>query len=166
LLQWLVGSPVVRLSGYTATLAHERIDVEDTASASVVFANGALGTIACTTSMWPGHHRTITLAGTDGTAVLADTNLLFWRFRHETADDDTIRTQYLRLPGAGIGASDPSAGVTAEGHRAVFADFLHALDTGNKPPIDGAEARKAVALILAIYQSSRAGGTPVILPDT
>lgn len=164
LLQWLVGSPVQRLSGHIATLAHERIEVEDTGSASLEFAHGALGTIACTTSMWPGHHRTITLAGTDGTAVLAEGHLLFWQFREETAEDQAIRDTYLSLPGVGTGALDPAAGVTAAGHRVVFEDFLHALSHGEKPPVDGFEARKAVEIILAVYVSAKSGGTPVTLP--
>src|ERR1700722_16212734 len=37
LLQWLMG-PVTHISGFTATLAHERIEVEDTAVASLRFA--------------------------------------------------------------------------------------------------------------------------------
>jgi predicted dehydrogenase len=161
LLQWLVDSPVVSVSGGIATLAHENVEVEDTGVASLVFENGTLGTIACTTSMWPGHFRTITVAGTDGTAVLGDTNLLFWRFRDETPEDEAIRRRYLGLPGAGIGASDPSAGLDCEGHRAVFAEFLAALDSDGPPPIDGREARKAVSIILAIYASARRGGAPV-----
>jgi predicted dehydrogenase len=161
LLQWLVGSPVASVSGHIATLARENIEVEDTGAASMVFDNGALGTIACTTSMWPGHFRTITLAGTEGTAVLGDTNLLFWQFRDETPEDDAVRERYMALPGAGVGASDPSAGIDCEGHRAVFAEFLAALETGTAPPIDGAEARKAVSTILAVYESARRGGAPI-----
>ncbi len=161
LLQWLVDSPVTSVSGRIATLAHENLQVEDTGAASLVFENGALGTIACTTSMWPGHFRTITLAGTDGTAVLGDGNLLVWQFRHETPEDNVIRERFLSLPGPGIGASDPSAGLDCEGHRAVFAEFLAALDSGKSPPIDGREARKAVSTILAIYESARLAGAPV-----
>jgi predicted dehydrogenase len=164
LLQWIVGSPVKRLSGYITMLAHERVEVEDTGSASLEFANGALGTIACTTSMWPGHHRTITIAGSDGTAVLADNNLLFWKFRAETAQDDEIRAKYLALPGAGVGASDPSAGITPDGHRAIFKDFLECLENGTRPVIDGHEARKAVEIILAVYRSSNQGGNAITLP--
>jgi UDP-N-acetyl-2-amino-2-deoxyglucuronate dehydrogenase len=162
LLQWLVDSPVASVTGRIATLAHQNVEVEDTGVASLVFDNGALGTIACTTSMWPGHFRTITLAGTHGTAVLGDTSLLFWQFRDETPEDDAMRERHLGLPGAGIGASDPSAGLDCEGHRAVFAEFLAALDAGKPPPIDGREARKAVSIILAIYESARLGGVPVV----
>lgn len=161
LLQWLVGSPVSSVCGHMATLAHDGIEVEDTGSASIVFENGALGTIACTTSMWPGHFRTITLAGSEGTAVLADNNLLLWRFRDETPEDEAIRARLTGLPGPGIGASNPSAGVEASGHRAVFAQFLAALESGTTPSIDGAESRKAVSIILAIYESARRGGAPV-----
>ena len=161
LLQWLVGSPVKSVSGRIATLAHPTIEVEDTGAATLGFANGALGSLACTTSMWPGHFRTLTLAGTDGTAVLADDGLLFWQFREETEEDDRIRQEILALPGAGVGASNPSAGVDARGHRAVFADFLKALDAGQSPAIDGHEARKAVAIIRAVYESGEKGGVPV-----
>jgi predicted dehydrogenase len=161
LLQWLVGSPVTSVSGRIATLAHPSIEVEDTGAATLMFENGALGSVACTTSMWPGHFRTLTLGGTDGTAVLADEGLLFWRFREETAEDEAIRDALLALPGAGIGASNPSAGIDARGHQAVFADFLAALDAGETPAIDGHEARKAVAIIRAIYESSDRGGAAV-----
>jgi predicted dehydrogenase len=161
LLQWLVGEPVRRIGGAIATLAHERIEVEDTGVAQLEFAGGALGTIACTTSLWPGHFRTLTLAGSDGTAVLADGDLLQWRFRDETAEDDAIRARLLRLPGAGVGASDPAAGVDAEGHRRAFEDFLAAVREGRTPEVDGREARKAVAIIRAIYDSAQAGGHAV-----
>lgn len=163
-LQWIVGEPVTRVSAHIATLAHERVEVEDTAAASITFANGALGTIACTTSMWPGHFRTITVAGDAGTIVMADSRLLVWQFRQERPEDDQIRAAYISLPGEGVGASNPSAGVTADGHRAVFADFLAALECGETPAIDGYESRKAVSIIRAIYESAERGGAPVT-PD-
>ena len=161
LLLWIVGEPVVSVSARIATLAHERVEVEDTGAAVIAFDSGALGTIACTTSMWPGHFRTITIAGTDGTAVLADTRLLQWRFKDEDARDEAIRKRWMGLPGSGIGASDPSAGMTEEGHRQAFADFLTALDADRAPEVDGHEARKAVSLICAVYDSARRGGVSV-----
>ena len=58
LLLWLMG-PVTHVSGFTATLAHERIEVEDTAVATLRFANGALGVIIAATSIHPGFPKTI-----------------------------------------------------------------------------------------------------------
>ena len=156
MLQWLMG-PVKQVQAYCKTLAHERIEVEDTASAAIEFANGAVGTIACTTSMWPGHFRIVEIAGSDGTVAMADEKFFFWKFRDEAEADDRVRSKYVEFPGVSVGASDPSAGVTADGHRANFADFLQALDEKREPPVSGAEARKSVAIILAIYDSAKTG---------
>src|SRR5437762_3574542 len=53
LLQWLMGD-VESVHAMTATLAHERIEVEDTAVAVLRFRNGALGVIEAATSAYPG----------------------------------------------------------------------------------------------------------------
>src|SRR5580693_5858289 len=53
LLTWLMGD-VVSVTALTATLAHERIEVEDTAVASLRFQNGALGVIEAATSAYFG----------------------------------------------------------------------------------------------------------------
>ena len=156
LLQWLMG-PVKRVNARCATLAHERIEVEDTGVAVLEFANGALGTIACTTSMWPGHFRIVEVSGTDGTVAMADQSFFFWQFRKPRPQDEEIGKKYMEFPAVSMGASNPSAGMTADGHRDNFASFLKALDEGRRPEIDGAEARKAVEIILAVYESARTG---------
>jgi len=46
---------------------------------------------------------------------------------------------------------------------AEFASVVNAVERGERPPIDGTEARKAMRLILAIYQSAKNGGRPVRL---
>jgi predicted dehydrogenase len=158
LLIWLMGKPK-RVTCYAKTLVHERIEVEDTASATIEFENGALGTIACTTSMWPGHFRIIEVSGDKGTVAMADSKFFFWQFAEETEEDEKIREKYLQFPGVSVGAADPSAGMTAEFHRANFSDFLEALDNGREPSVSGREARKAVELILAMYESANTGKT-------
>ena len=50
---WLMGD-VESIVAQTATLAHSRIEVEDTAVANLRFKNGALGTIEAATSAYPG----------------------------------------------------------------------------------------------------------------
>jgi len=164
LLQWLMG-PVKKVTAFTRMLAHERIEVEDTGAAAIEFANGALGTIACTTSMWPGHFRIVEVAGDRGTVAMADSKFFFWQFADETHEDERIRKQYLEFPGVSVGAADPAAGVTADCHRANFADFLEALDRGTEPLVSGREARRAVEIILAVYESARTGRTLAVEPQ-
>ena len=51
-------------------------------------------------------------------------------------------------------------GNVAEMHAAAIGDiedFLGALDSGEAYPLDGREARKAVAIIEAIYESAETG---------
>ena len=48
------------------------------------------------------------------------------------------------------------------GHRRQFADFIDAVNTGRAPRVGTAEARTAVSVILAMYESA-ASGTPVKL---
>jgi predicted dehydrogenase len=162
LLLWLMG-PARRVSALTATLAHERIEVEDTGAAVVEFENGALGALACATSMWPGHARLVELAGTDGTVAMGDSAFSLWSFRGTRPEDAAIRAEHVRTPGEAVGASSPSAGFSAEGHRANFADFLASVEAGRPPQVSGEEARKAVLLLMAVYESARKGGAPVTL---
>jgi UDP-N-acetyl-2-amino-2-deoxyglucuronate dehydrogenase len=158
MLIWLMGRPK-RVTCYAKTLAHERIEVEDTASATIEFENGALGTIACTTSMYPGHFTIIEVSGDKGTVAMADSKFFFWQFAEETEEDNKIREKYLQFPGVSVGAADPSAGMTPELHRAIFADFLEAVENNREPSVSGREARKAVELILAMYESAKTGKT-------
>jgi predicted dehydrogenase len=57
---------------------------------------------------------------------------------------------------SGGGAADPAA-ISFLGHQRQFEDFVEALETDRDPFVNGVEARKAVEIILAIYQSAREG---------
>jgi predicted dehydrogenase len=52
----------------------------------------------------------------------------------------------------------------ASPHRRVFEDFVSALDVGRPPRVDGREGRRSVALIEAIYASSRSGQPVDVTP--
>ena len=54
LLQWFMG-PVRSVYARAATVAHERIEVEDLATVMLEFENGAQGVIEGSTAIWPGH---------------------------------------------------------------------------------------------------------------
>lgn len=162
LLQWMMG-PVESVSAHTATLAHTNIEVEDTGAASIRFANGAIGMVGCATSMWPGHFRIVEVSGDKGTVALADSKFLFWQFAEESDRDEQIRKEFVEFPGAGVGASNPSAGLTSAGHQANLEQFIAAMEAGEPPPISGPDARRSVEIILAIYASAR-DGRAVSLP--
>jgi UDP-N-acetyl-2-amino-2-deoxyglucuronate dehydrogenase len=55
-----------------------------------------------------------------------------------------------------VGSGDPRGMSWAE-HRLQIADLSQALRDGRQPMIPGAEARRAVALVTAVYESARTG---------
>ncbi len=155
LLLWMMG-PVASVCGFTATLAHERIEVEDTAVAILRFRNGALGVIQATTSVHPGYPKTIAIHGDRGSAVIEQDDILRWDFTPETDDDRQIKARFATKVGASGGAADPKA-ISHEGHRRQLADFVAAVREGRPPLVDGREGKKAVELICAIYESQATG---------
>jgi UDP-N-acetyl-2-amino-2-deoxyglucuronate dehydrogenase len=161
LVQWLMGG-VESVCGFAATRAHQRIEVEDVAVASVRFRNGALGVIEGTTGAWPGMKIRLEICGSTGHAVMEDEVLLEWAFAEERPADADIRLRFGPRAGlSGGGAADPKA-ISCEGHRLQFEDFLAAIREGRAPFCDGLEGRAAVAIICGIYRSARDGRSVVI----
>ena len=140
----------------TATLAHERIEVEDVGVAALRFASGALGTIEATTSAFPGLLKKIEIHGDQGTAIVEQDDILVWNFEKGLAKDAAIRKRFAQRVGGTGGASDPSA-ISYVGHYEQIKDFVAAIEAGRKPRVDGEEGRKSVEIILAIYKSAWTG---------
>jgi UDP-N-acetyl-2-amino-2-deoxyglucuronate dehydrogenase len=157
LLLWMMG-PVTHISGFTTMLAHQRIEVEDTAVACLRFASGALGVIQATTSVYPGLPKTIGIHGDRGTVVIEQDDLLRWQFAEEQAEDAAIRERFAARTGASGGSADPKA-ISHTGHARQLADFVRAIRTGTRPLVDGREGRKAVEVIQTIYRAAATGRT-------
>jgi predicted dehydrogenase len=155
LLAWLMG-PVAEVRAITGLLAHERIAVEDVAVAAVRFANGALGTIEASTAAYPGYLKRIEIHGDAGSAVLEEEDLVKWDFAKKTKADEQLLKKMAARKSTGGGAADPAA-IGHHGHARQFQDFVTAIRKGTKPAIDGPEGRRAVEIILAIYQSAETG---------
>jgi len=155
LLYWMMGD-VTEVVGMTATLAHERIEVEDVGAAIVKFKNGAIGTLEATTAAWPGLQKKTEIHGTQGSAIIEQDDVLLWQFENEEAGDAALRESMAKKSGNSGGASDPKA-ISFLGHQLQFQDFLKAVNSGTRPAIDGFEGRKSVEIILAIYQSAWTG---------
>ena len=63
----LAGLPV-EVSAYAATSPVHRMETEDVAAAAMRYANGAIGTIAATTTAFPGFAEAVEIVGSKGTA--------------------------------------------------------------------------------------------------
>lgn len=155
LLVWLMG-PVEEISAMTATMTHERIEVEDVAVANLRFKSGALGVIEATTTAYPGALKRIEISGSHGTAILEEEDIKEWRFADETPEDEQIRTSMLGQTKSGGGAADPSA-IGHEGHTALFEEFVNAINENRPSILDGHEGRRSVEVIRAIYESAQTG---------
>jgi len=151
LLLWLAGE-VSEVSARVQTRLHD-IEVEDNAVAWLQFKNGSAGTIQASTACYPGESKRIEIKGERGSVTLVDDTPVFWEFETSQPEDSEV----LRLRESvqtGGGASDPKA-ISTEGHRAQYEDFVAAIRENRQPLIPGKEARHAVQLIRAIYDSSQ-----------
>ena len=159
LLQWFAGMPA-EVFCWSKRRVHAGIEAEDTASATLRFPDGALGTIEATTAPWPGWQRQVEMCGEHGSVVLENAHLARWEFRVSQPGDEAIRAA---KPNAalGSGASKPDA-ISIVGHQRQLQDLTDALHAGRAPALDGHEGRKAVALVRALYASA-ASGAPVKL---
>lgn len=150
LLQWFMG-PVRGVSAYTGTLAHQ-IETEDTAVAALRFANGALGSIAATTSAYPGVSTRLEIAGSEGSAIIEDDRL---RYLHLKREGEVPVGPYGldRSEQTQPGSQQPEG----EAHIRQIADIIRAIRADETPVVDGGAARHDVEIILAIYESARTG---------
>jgi predicted dehydrogenase len=157
-----LAGPVRFVQASTACLAHERIEVEDIGVAIVEFANGARGVIEGATCAWSraGHPVRIQLAGTAGSVFLADEAFEVWDFKDEQPADATIRATLMNGGGGGLGANNPAA-ISFQQHQRNFEEIVAAIQAGREPATSAREARLAVAVIEAIYESARHDGRRV-----
>ncbi|MBX6764980.1 MAG: Gfo/Idh/MocA family oxidoreductase [Rubrobacteraceae bacterium] len=173
LLQWLMG-PVVEVRAYTGLLAHERIEVEDTAVAILRFSNGALGNIVATTAAYPGLTARITVHGDSGSAVIDNDRLDYFHIAGGRGagaaygiggggnQAEKVIEQYGTVTSSSGAGTDPSS--LSMAHRDQIQDFIEAIREDREPLVNVEEGRKALAIILGIYESAKTG-KPVCIQD-
>ncbi len=155
LLRWCMGPPA-EVTAVCTTQAHQ-IEVEDTSLAVVRFASGAVGTILSSTAAFPGFPQRLEITGTGGTVTVEDGRIV----RRALAADPGPAAPASGADPDRSAAADPAA-VDVASHAAQLADLLDAVDTGREPAVSGQDGRDALEIILAVYESSRAG-RPVTL---
>ncbi len=149
-----LAGPASQVAARTAILAHH-METEDTAAAVLVFQSGALGVIEGTTGSWPGDRGRVELHGDCGTIALEDGRIVVWKLADAPEGEEAAMLQIENTQGSGAGSA---TGIGSELHRRQLADFVDAVQQNRPPAIAGEEARKPVALIRAIYDSSAQSG--------
>lgn len=154
LLDWLVG-PVESVHAYTATLAR-RIQVEDTAVATVRWRTGTLGSVNVTMLTYPRNlEGSITVIGEKGTARIggvAVNEIQHWEFAEPDEDDELVKTASYKTPS-----------VYGFGHAAFYDNVIRVLRGEGEPETDGREGLKSLEILIAMYLSAR-DGRRVALP--
>lgn len=161
LLQWIAG-PVKSVSAYAASRIHPRIETEDTCSCALQFESGAFGTIMGSTALFPGMPARLEIGGENGTAV-QENGLKMFKFREERpADSELIERLAPKPPTpASANVAANAAAMGTELHTRNIRAILGAWDEGRDAETSGPESRKAVAIVLGIYESVRQGGASV-----
>ncbi|MCB1740108.1 MAG: Gfo/Idh/MocA family oxidoreductase, partial [Gammaproteobacteria bacterium] len=164
LVQWFAqaafghAQPVQEVFCYSARLAHDAalMEVEDSAVLSLRFVGGGLGQILATTASFPGSLRRFHLGGRGGSVELLEEQLLSWQFAQGIEADAGMLQRFGADTGHAGAVRDPFA-MDFVNHQRNLEAFLAALEDERPPELDGREARKAVAITLAAYQSARLG---------
>lgn len=160
LLLWFMGRPV-EIHAHTARLAHERIEVEDTAVATVTFENGGLAVLHATTAAYPGLTVRVQLMGSEGSAVVDNDQLQYFHSKDAggaSADmglqggGNQAREELAKYQAEDYEAKDPT--VYPAGHIRQYRDILGAITEGRQPGVTVSDAVNALATVRAVYVSA------------
>lgn len=165
LLLWFLGTPV-QIHAHTALLAHAKIEVEDTAVATIRFESGALAVLHCTTAAYPGVSARLQVHGSRGSAVIDNDRLLY--FHSASNDPDAANVPSYGLAGGGNQAAaevgEDEASANARGaddlqtaHQKQYSNIINAIRTGTQPVVGLKEATAALATVRALYVSATLG---------
>jgi len=161
LLVWFCGS-VRSVTARTALLAHERVEIEDVAAATVEFQSGALGVIQGTTAAYPGDSVRHEVMGTDGMVYLEDDRIALWRLRDEIERGVSAKETPAQTH-EGTGASSDPLAVSSNVFTRNIDDIARAARERSVPLVSAEQHRLAVEVVCAIYASAQTG-QPVELP--
>lgn len=172
LFVWFMGE-ADEVMAVTETRGRERIDVETLALALLKFGSGARGVLEGTTLAYPGLGTRIELFGSRGTVVFSRGKVMRMELLDPTPEEAAERDALLeearkldekraKAPKKKVAPGTPVPNVNM-GHTPIVQDFVEAIRQDRDPFVTGQDARRAVALINAIYASGRAHGRPTPL---
>ena len=140
-VRFMTGLDFTRAAGQIATLAAD-VEVEDTASASVVLSNGAILSLAAAAHS-PGArgNESIEIDGDKGRIDI----------------HDIYGAPSIRLYNAAMQKWTDVPTPKKDAYAAMLGDFAAAVRDGGEPTATASDAFAAISLVQAIYESSRTG---------
>lgn len=157
LLRWMMGDEIEEVVGMTDRLNHNYIEAEDLGIALIKFKNGSYGIVEGTTDIYPRNlEETLYLFGEKGTVKAGGQSVNIieeWRFSDMLDDPEEVKQRFHENP----------PNVYGYGHMPLYADVIDAVENDRKPYVDAEAGKRALELVLAIYQSA-ATGSIVKLP--
>jgi len=149
LLEWFMGD-VLSVHARGARMLVD-IEAEDTAVATLQFANGAVGVIEATNATRPRDlEGSLSILGEGGTVVIggfAVNKMLVWDFAQPEEGDDEVLHKYSVNP----------PNVYGYGHQAYYEHVVECLRGDCAALVDGLEGRRSLELISALYESMETG---------
>ena len=156
LLAWLIGD-VEQVFAFCSTLAR-KIEAEDSASVSLKWKNGALGTLNVSMLTYPSNlEGSITIIGEKGTVKIggvAVNEIKVWKFEDSKDYDEQV-----------FNANYSTDSVYGNGHSLYYKNVIDGVNEVCSPDTDGKEGLKSLELICAMYQSAKEF-RPILLPFT
>ena len=148
LLNWMMDDEIDTVYAQTSNYARN-IEAEDYGIIVIRYKSGKIATVEGSAVIYPKNlEETLTVTGERGTVVvggMAVNKIDTWRVEGDNEQD------YLS-----IDCGDPHS-VYGFGHRALYKDFVEALEENRKPLVDGVAGLNAVKIILAAYKSQKTG---------
>jgi len=154
-LQWLMGMPET-VRAFCHLGRHRNIEVEDTVTAYLEWADGATGTFVSTTAEAPGTNR-LEIAGTRGRLVLEHDRMIFDRNEVDSAEFNRTSTSGFAKPETWK-VEIPFGNATLP-HAQLIQAFVDGILDGKPPLVAGEEGMQSIELANAILYSSLADQT-------
>ncbi|MBT5374857.1 MAG: Gfo/Idh/MocA family oxidoreductase [Rhodospirillaceae bacterium] len=154
LLAWCLGEPV-KVYAKTSTALVD-IEVEDTGVAIIEFKGGILGVVEATTATRPKDiEGSLSILGEKGNVEIggfAVNEMKAWNFNETLPGDDEVLKTYRENP----------PDVYGFGHVEYLTHVVDVIHDRSSSLVDGAEGRKSLELITAIYESTETGKEVIV----
>lgn len=152
IFQWTMGGIDSIAGASMANRTHQNsIETEDTIAATVLFKNGAIGTVETTNSAIIHWDTMLEITGSDGFVSITDGNIVRMEFSNPAAARRMKAAQKAHdarnRKVDGVGRS-----YYGLGHPSQIADFLSCVRRRGRPFVTASDASVAAELVLDIYQ--------------